>query len=574
MNKLKVFLLLLIITIPSFISLLNNNYFPMHDDQHIARLYLLDQGIRQGSIYPRWVDTLGFNLGYPLFNFYPPLIYYTAEIFHLFGFSLIWSIKLMVITGLLLGALGIYLLTKKVTNTWPAVLSTVLYTFFSYHAVLVYVRGAFAEFFAMSILPFVLLATINLSKKIDRKNSTLLGISFALLILAHPLIALPSLFFIGAFFIYYFATTQEKIKYAIHFILGSIFGLLLSAFFWLPSMVERKYTLIDEILTRELASYKVHYVYPGQFLYSPWGFGGSLPGPIDGMSFQLGKVHIILAISSLILFLFFAILLVRSKRKNPDGFFLLVLFLSVFSLFLTTDYASLIWDNISYLWYLQFPWRFLTFAGIFMAITGGYFIYFLNKTINKNFKVMIVSTIILSLITAGIYQKYFKPSRYIATTDKELTSFDEIAWRVSRTSFEFIPKGVKTTKSDLNTTIPAIDKDHVVRVPYEIVEGTADVKQTENNDNKKSFNVTSEVPIKFRLNTYNFPGWAAYLDNQKVPINDLDDFKRITIQIPSGNHTARFTFQNTPVRTVGDVISIISFILLPSILLIKRKHVS
>src|SRR3989344_4879510 len=96
--------LLLIITIPSFLRILNNNYFSMHDDQHITRLFLLDQGLKQGYLYPRWVGGLGFGFGYPLFNFYPPLIYYIGELFHILGFSLIWSIKLDFISGFYLGA--------------------------------------------------------------------------------------------------------------------------------------------------------------------------------------------------------------------------------------------------------------------------------------------------------------------------------------------------------------------------------------------------------------------------------------------------------------------------------------
>src|SRR3990167_11296775 len=91
--------LLFIITVPAFIRILDNQYFSMHDDQHIVRLFLLDQGLKQGYLYPRWVDNLGFGFGYPLYNFYPPLIYYVAELFHLIGFSFIWSVKLTFILG-------------------------------------------------------------------------------------------------------------------------------------------------------------------------------------------------------------------------------------------------------------------------------------------------------------------------------------------------------------------------------------------------------------------------------------------------------------------------------------------
>ena len=107
------FIALIIITVLAIFGLLNNQYFAIHDDQHIARLYLLDQAIRQGSLYPRWVGGLGFNFGYPLFNFYPPLIYYVAEFFHLIGFNLLWSLKLMIITGSFVSSFGMYLLGKR-----------------------------------------------------------------------------------------------------------------------------------------------------------------------------------------------------------------------------------------------------------------------------------------------------------------------------------------------------------------------------------------------------------------------------------------------------------------------------
>src|SRR3989344_7778858 len=189
--------LLFIITVPAFIRILNNQYFSMHDDQHIVRLFLLDQGLRQGYIYARWVDGLGFGFGYPLFNFYPPLIYYLAELFHLLGFSLIWSIKLLIVLGFFLGAVGIYFLVKKFTDRFSAFLSVTLYTFFFYHAVLVYVRGALAEFFSLALLPFVFLSLNNLFDKTTWKNLVFFGISFGLLILTQPLIALPSLIFMG-----------------------------------------------------------------------------------------------------------------------------------------------------------------------------------------------------------------------------------------------------------------------------------------------------------------------------------------------------------------------------------------
>lgn len=562
-------LLLFIITIPAFLAMLNNQYFSMHDDQHIARFYLLDQAIKQGYLYPRWVSILGFGYGYPLFNFYPPLIYYLAETFHLFGFSLIWSLKLMIISGFFLSSLGMYLFVKKIIGKSLAFLSAVLYTYFFYHAVLVYVRGALAESFALAVIPFIFLALDNLAKTSVFKNSLFFGITFALLILTHPLIAFPFIFYLGFFFIFYLLMNKQKIKFIKYFVLGLIVGLSLSAFFWLPSMIERKYTLVDNILTKDLANYKIHYIYPQQFLYSSWGYGGSIVGPYDGMTFQLGKVHILLSLLAFILS-FIYLLKKRKLDKNLKYFYFFVLLL-LFSLLMSTSCSSFVWDNLRYLWYLQFPWRFLTFTALFISICASYFIFLLFSLLKQYFQPPRLNRIITSLYSLFIiilslmiifkYQQYFKPQKLIKTSDQELTTFEEIAWSVSKSSFEFVPKGVKTKKTDLNTKTLSIDKNNLPKKLYEIISGAGGIKMLKNKFAEKIFQVDVLSPIKFRLNTYNFPGWTVYLDNKKLKIDDNNDYKLITVFIPKGHYQLKFIFQNTPIRQIAKTITILSLVI-------------
>ncbi|OGK26719.1 hypothetical protein A2954_07065 [Candidatus Roizmanbacteria bacterium RIFCSPLOWO2_01_FULL_37_12] len=571
MHKLKPIIidlvLLLIITVPAFIRILNNQYFSMHDDQHIARLFLLDQGLKQGYLYPRWVDGLGFGFGYPLYNFYPPLIYFVGEFFHILGFSLIWSIKLIIVTGFYLGAVGIYLFVKKFTNRVSGMLSATLYTYFFYHAVLIYVRGALAEFFSLAILPFVFLALENLTYKTNLRNGIFFGISIALLILSHPLIALPALLFIGLFFLYNFVKSRFNSRFIYFFIFSVLLGFSLSAFFWLPSMVERKFTLTEKILTGELASYRLHYIYPQQFIYSPWGYGGSGAGLADGVTFQLGKINIGLALMSLI----FGILYFLRKKRSDSSFYFyqLTIILLFFSLFMTTEDSSFIWDRVKYLWYLQFPWRFLTFTAIFISIAGGYSVFFLFRLIEQYFQPQRLEILsrrsiyhffvaVLVIGTIFTYQKYFKPQRYFQTNDRERTSFKEISWRISRTSYEFVPKDVKTTKSELNTTILSIKKENLPKKPYEIISGDGVVSIINNKYKEKEFFIEAKTPLSFRLNTYNFPGWKAYLNGQKVKSEDNNDFKLITISIPSGKQTIKFIFENTPVRNIANFISLVT----------------
>lgn len=586
-------ILLLIITIPAFLSIWNNQYFSMHDDQHIVRLYLLDQGIKQGNLYPRWVDGLGFGFGYPLYNFYPPLVYFIGEIFHLLGFSLIWSVKLTFILGFYLAALGIFLLVKRLLNRVAGFVAATLYTYFFYHAVLIYVRGALAEFFSLAVLPFVFLAFHNLFKKLTIKNAIAFGMVWALLILTHPLIAFPASIFLGFFFLFYLFILRFNLKFVYLFICSFLLGLSLSAFFWLPSFFERKYTLTDQILTTELASYKLHYIYPQQFIYSLWGYGGSGQGLADGMTFQLGKMQIGLVVGAVFMSFIYLLVIQRHSGKRPSvsegahpesfykadsgqarmtvRFFYFFIFLLLFSLFMTTSYSSFIWDKVKYLWYLQFPWRFLTFAALFISITGGYPVFFLDRLIGQNFQpqrlenrlwrpVYYFCIFIIILGTIFIYQKYFKPQYYISTSDKERTSFEEVVWRISGTSYEFVPKGVKTKKTDLGTTTLAIEEADLPKKPYEIISGQAEVEVVKNNFAEKTFVVNAITPVKFRLNNYNFPGWKGYINVAEAVINDDNSLKLITINIPSGKHEVRFIFSDTPVRKLGNFISVVSLI--------------
>ena len=560
------FIALIIITVLAVLGLLNNQYFSIHDDQHIARLYLLDQAIRQGDLYPRWVGGLGFNFGYPLFNFYPPLIYYVSEFFHLIGFNLLWSLKLMIITGSFISSIGMYLLGKRFFNKKTGLLVATLFTFFFYRMITIYIRGAWAEFFAMSLLPLVFLGLDNIYRNKNLKSILLFSINLALLILAHPLIAFPAFFYIGLFFIYYFIYSKNRWLFLKNFLIGVFFGLSLSAFFWLPSIIEKQYTLVDTILTHELANYKIHFIYPIQLWFSPWGYGGSIAGPFDGISFQLGKIHIFLTAFSLLVFLFYFFI---KKERESLKIYLFLFFLLLFSLFMSVTYSQFIWDKIQYLWYLQFPWRFMTFTGIFISLIAGAGVYYLGKLINADSGVkkalFNLGIIIIIFITIIKYITYSKTHNLKSYDEKKLTSFEEISWRVSKTSFEFSPVGIKTAKTALGTTTIGLSKKDLTKNSFDILslnKKEVAVRQILNKFSKKEFEINSTKPVEFRLNTFNFPGWQASLDGRLIKIIDNNDYKLITVNVPKGNHSLLFSFKDTLVRKIGDIISVIAIILI------------
>lgn len=540
----------------------------MHDDQHIARLFLFHRSLFEGQIYPRWVDQLGFGFGYPLFNFYPPLIYIVAELFVAIGFGFVGSIKAMLIVGFIIGALGVYLYTNLYTDKKWALVSSLAFTTFSYRAITVYVRGAFAEFFGLSIFPFVLWTMVRLLRKQTLQNSVLFAVFFGLLILAHPLIAFPALLYLGIYVLWLLYCSKDRFNYLLYQTLAGILGLGLSAFFWLPSLLEKKYTLVGDILTSELADFHIHFVYPSQLWFSPWGFGGSGAGYGDGMSFQIPKVFLILLLAGLAISLYRLLKNFKNREEQGRGGQLLfhVLLLAI-SIFMMLDVSLPVWNTISFLAFLQFPWRFFAFVTFFLSVAIGIGFNNLNT---KSQTPLIFVLLMASCLIIFKQLPYFKPSSYLAVSDNQRTSEEEIMWRISRSSFEFAPAGIVLKKSEYGNSIIDIEKEDLPSSQAEVVAGNANITVAKNISYKKVVEIQAEESSTIRFNTFSFPGWNAYVDGKKISYTSSDKYKRISVKVPAGNHTLELKFEDTGVRKFANILSIASFWAIIALFFLKQ----
>ncbi|HYK09087.1 MAG TPA: 6-pyruvoyl-tetrahydropterin synthase-related protein, partial [Candidatus Eisenbacteria bacterium] len=420
-NKVLFFLipiLLLGICVFALLPLFHAGLFSMHDDEQVARLQQMYLVLSQGQLPPRWIPDLGFGFGYPLFNFYPPLVYYVGSFIHLFGFSFVNSTKIVFGLGFVFAALAMFLWVRKHYGIIPGLFAAILYTYAPYHSVDIYVRGALSEFFSWIFIPLILLVIDLLFEKREKKYSILLGIFFGLLMLSHTLVMLQ----FGPLLLVYlgFSFLQKKnrtINVVMQLLLGFGLGLGLTAYFWLPSILEKQYTLVDAILTKELASYAIHFVCPIQLWSGIWGYGGSAAGCLDGLSFQIGKVQAFvggLGIVLSVLFLFKRRLLVSTSNA--------VLFIC--SIFLVLPYSKFLWDIAMPFWYIQFPWRYLLFVAVFSAFLGGFVLSMVEKRFGKF--IAIILGLVLSLVAVFQVRNYFQPQAYRMITDAQMTSKDEL----------------------------------------------------------------------------------------------------------------------------------------------------
>jgi len=555
LKPLIIYILLFIIVIPALLPLFKPGFFTMHDDQQVVRLALLDEAFWAGQFPVRWLSGLGFGFGYPLFIFYPPLVYYLGEIYHLLGFNFINSIKLVFATAFLASALTMYYWAKHHFGRLPALVAAIFYTYAPYHAVDAYVRGALAELFAFVWLPLILLAIDKLWNKPKFRWFLTLIASYAALMLTHNLIFLPFSLILGLYLIakFFLSKSKSRLLYASHTTLALTLGLLLTTFFWLPALHDKQFTLVDNILRAERYTYSLHYVEPQQLWNSLWGYGGSGPGPLDGISFKIGKPHLVVSALTLLLFL---ILKLRSAKTKSFAI-LSSTALLVLSAYATTSYSFWFWDWFTPIQYLQFPWRFLTFTALFSSFLAGASVFLIAKLFKKTL-ITLIFALAISIIQLIPHVKLFIPQTFVNVTDQDYLSEEFISWHISKTSFEFVPKQIATTTdNELGITQVDINQTNLPISPYSVLDGKAQVGVLTDKPHFKQFSLTVIEPTTFQLNTYYFPGWVAHVDSRPVDINPNNPLHLITVNIPPDSKHLSFTFSHTPVRQLADTISLL-----------------
>ena len=295
-----------------------------------------------------------------------------------------------------------------------------------------------------------------------------------------------------------------------------------------------------------------HFICPLQLWQSMWGYGGSTPGCIDGMSFMLGKIHVVFIIGGVVA----AGYLLKSKRYQ-DFSVMAGSFVGLgLSLFMTLSYSSSIWQSISLLSFIQFPWRFLSIASLASAVIAGGVITVLGRV--KPFIALVV-TLVFSIICVFFYGKYFTP-QYSDHNTAKYSDLSQIMWNVSKISDEYLPKGIIKPTSQKEVAIGLIQPITSKIQIHDIVEKT----QT------KRISLTSSQG-SVRLNIASFPAWQIKVDDKEIKpriVHGLYEF-----DLSEGAHRIEAVFVQTPLELVADILTIVglSFVILGIIRTRKSK---
>ncbi len=532
-------------------------FFRVQDYLQVIRIYEMRQCIEDLQIPCRWVSDMGSGYGFPLFNYYGVFPYYLGAVASYFlGF--IGTVKLIFFLPLVLGGIFMYILVREVLNKEAGFLAAVLYLFVPYRALDIYVRGAISEIFAMTLMPLVLYFFLKLIKSSGRINFFSTTFVFTIFLLNHNLITMLFLPILAIWLIYWLFIYRNFSEFKITVIivlLSFALGFMLASFFILPAYFEQN--LIQDQNLREsdlIPNFRAHFVTINQLFFSRfWGYGASTWGNQDGLSFQVGWPHWQLLIAFVFLFL---VQFIRNrgfgKSKNYLLYYILLV-ISLISLLMTHNKSAFIWEAISKLQFVQFPWRFLSISIFSVSFLGGAIVLFLKK----QYRIYFIA--IITLLTIFLNFKYFQPENFkYNLSDKNLLTGSE---------WEFHQQGSLTDYLPLNA-----QKPNKIASKVPIVKGDAKVENFKKSSNKFEFSVDVKNRATIDIPIFDFPNWRVFVNGLLIGHSDKGEFGTIRIELSSGNHFVSGRLENTPIRVVSNVISILGIAIL-SLIFLNRKQV-
>jgi hypothetical protein len=556
--------LALLLTIPALLPLAAPGYFlQAHDARHsIFYLVELDRAFRDGALWPVWGADHALGFGYPLWLIYAPLAYLVAEGFHLLlGLGYVAAIKATWALCFIVGALGMYRLARRWWGTAAALVASIAFTYAPYHLVQVYVRGALAEFAALAWLPWVLLAFVELWAAPRARRAAWAAIAFGLLLLSHTVSTLTFVPLIGGYLLLKTAQAWRRNRSgaslplraavgwsAVALCLGSV----LASVFLLPMLAERGFIVQSQWINATY-DYRQHFVYPSQFFDPGWGYGFSVAGADDGMSFQLGLIGFLGAAIG-----FFAALRRRDSLTPHRAEALFLALAAGIALFAMMPAARRLWDVMPLVSLVQFPWRLLAPVVATLALLAGAGAAWLDTRGSARETPGAYAYVFALAILAGGF--VFTRPELMPVQPR-----DESPLAVLDFEMEFPDMRGMTRWSE---RLPE-NEDSPLIAQYEagqplqraaIAAGQGAIIEQRASALSAYARVRADSDVTLRFYTYFFPGWLATVDGQPAKMAPEPPNGLITLQLPPGEHEVTLRFGATPLRRVAQAISLLALI--------------
>lgn len=293
----------------------------------------------------------------------------------------------------------------------------------------------------------------------------------------------------------------RQVKYLIF----SFLGIGLASFFWLPALYDLQFTIFSKIRVSDWENY----------------FSG-----LD-----------LIGIANIIVFFIAGIILFKRKKLDQRSiFFFIITYLSVF---FSLPVSRELWKFLP-VSVIQFPFRVLSIGIIGFSFLVAFALDLFPKKIQLSLGLLLTFILIFFSAQYVLKNEYFDKGEGYYSTNMATTTVQD----------EYMPLWVKQK--------PLQKPEKKV----ELIKGQGNIKDIVYNNKKISFAIDSNENTLVQINTIYWPGWNAFIGGKKTDIRYNNKGGLIQFSVPSGQHHIIVEFMETPLRLTGDIVSIISFILL------------
>jgi hypothetical protein len=567
---------------------------------HLYRTVELDQCWQDGVYYPRWAPDLFLGYGYPIFNFYAPLLYYLAEVLHVLGLSFQGAIKAIQVGAFLLYGLGMYVFAREIVGRKPALLAAAAHAYVPYRFKEAFVQGDYPQFLALALLPLIFWAFYKII--VTRKTDYIIvgACLYGALILSHNITAMLASPFLGLYIVWMILSFSRRnqvfwknlVSEVLPALAALALALGLTAFFWLPALYEKRWVQLD-LLTKGFFDFRQYFLSLEELLSPSLPLDTAASNPY--MPFNLGTAQVFLSLVAVL-----ALLPRFGLRREEKSHLLFSLVSLILCIFMMLPASTPLWEHVPFLAFTEFPWRMVGLAGLFTALPAGISLRLLtdrgqpSATVRRPCRtrsafialaprwakvsdrapfIALALGLILVPMTVFVYLYPREPFvEYPDPTPADILEFEleSHAWGTTSGS-EYLTIWLTEKPEDspllplyrAGQPISKLDSQHLPQGVQAEMLGHSVVSD--------SYRFTSPQAFTARFNTFYFPGWRAYLDGEEREIQISQPHALIEVAIPPGEHTLLLRFENTPIRLLANGLSLAALLVTLIISRIKSQ---
>lgn len=505
---------------------------------HLYRLALWSDAWTQGVFWPRWHTALYQGFGYPLFNFYAPLLYILGGLLNFVLPSPEAALKGVLLLACIGYPLGMYLWMRDLFARVAAVVAAAAFTFVAYRFRELYIQGNYAQFLAWGLFPWIMLFWRRLAAEGGRGAFAGAVCALTALLLVHNISAMLFAPFAAVYVLWQGLANNDARPWP-RLLIGAACAGLMGLVFWLPALAETGYTRVH-VLTQGYFDVAGHFITLAEQWAATPLLGGRAANP--ALPFNFGRLVLALAAGG-------ALLIAQPRLPRAQRSHLIfALGGALLAAFLMLEPSLPIWHTVPYIAFAEFPTRLYGVASLFVALLAGASVEWFAQ--RRRFQAVAALLAVFGLImtTANLqFPRNFLP---VKASEAGLAGY-EADYRAPGTTSASEYLSTWTTALPADT---AVNKEGVRRALIDPPPGM-DAEIVRVHPSSITLRVTTDAPATAPIAQFYFPGWRATVDGNAVAVAPCTAAGLICVPVPAGGSTVTLTYAGTPVQLVADYVA-------------------